>query len=84
MKFKQVTLFGASGLIGSYLLKYLLKDSEVHLINVISRKPFYLKHDKINNIIIALFLEIEFDAIGLFFFVGCTLSRGKSNKSLKI
>ena len=52
MKFNQVTLFGASGLIGSYLLKYLLKDSEVHLINIISRKPFYLKHDKINNIVI--------------------------------
>ena len=52
MKFKQVTLFGASGLIGSYLLKHLLKDSEVHLINVISRKPFYLQHDKINNIVI--------------------------------
>ena len=52
MKFKQVTLFGASGLIGSYLLKHLVKDSEVHLINVISRKPFYLQHDKINNIVI--------------------------------
>jgi len=52
MKFIQVTLFGASGLIGSYLLKHLLKDSEVHLINVISRKPFYLQHDKINNIVI--------------------------------
>ena len=52
MKFKQVTLFGATGLIGSYLLKFLLKDSDIHLINVIGRNPFHLQHDKINNIVI--------------------------------
>ena len=52
MKFKQVTLFGATGLIGSYLLEFLLKDSEIHLINVVGRNPFHLQHDKINNIVI--------------------------------
>ena len=52
MKFKQVTLFGATGLIGSYLLEFLLKDSDIHLINVVGRKPFHLQHDKINNIVI--------------------------------
>ena len=52
MKFKQVTLFGATGLIGSYLLEFLLKDSETHLINVVGRNPFHLQHDKINNIVI--------------------------------
>ena len=52
MKFKQVTLFGASGLIGSYLLEFLLKDSDIHLINVVGRNPFHLQHDKINNIVI--------------------------------
>ena len=52
MKFKQVTLFGASGLIGSYLLEFLLKDSDIHLINVVGRNPFHLEHDKINNIVI--------------------------------
>ena len=52
MKFKQVTLFGATGLIGSYLLKFLLKDSDIHLINVVGRNPFHLQHDKINNIVI--------------------------------
>ena len=52
MKFKQVTLFGATGLIGGYLLEFLLKDSEIHLINVVGRNPFHLEHDKINNIVI--------------------------------
>ena len=52
MKFKQVTLFGATGLIGSYVLEFLLKDSETHLINVVGRNPFHLQHDKINNIVI--------------------------------
>ena len=52
MKFKQVTLFGATGLIGSYLLEFLLKDSDIHLINVVGRNPFHLQHDKINNTVI--------------------------------
>ena len=52
MKFKQVTLFGATGIIGGYLLEFLLKDSEIHLINVVGRNPFHLQHDKINNIVI--------------------------------
>ena len=52
MKFKQVTLFGATGLIGGYLLEFLLKDSDIHLINLVGRKPFHLQHDKINNIVI--------------------------------
>ena len=52
MKFKQVTLFGATGLIGSSLLQFLIKDSDIHLINLVGRSPFYLQHDKINNIVI--------------------------------
>ena len=46
MKFKEVTLFGATGLIGGYLLKALLKDSTIHLINVVGRKPFHLKSER--------------------------------------
>ena len=86
MKFNQVTLFGASGLIGSYLLKYLLKDSEVHLINIISRKPFYLKHDKINNIVID-FTDLNSFSIctkksdAVFVSIGTTMAKVKGNKS---
>ena len=86
MKFNQVTLFGASGLIGSYLLKYLLKDSEVHLINIISRKPFYLKHDKINNIVID-FTDLNSFSIctkksdAVFVSIGTTMAKVNGNKS---
>ena len=86
MKFNQVTLFGASGLIGSYLLKYLLKDSEVHLINIISRKPFNLKHDKINNIVID-FTDLNSFSIctkksdAVFVSIGTTMAKVNGNKS---
>ncbi len=86
MKFNQVTLFGASGLIGSYLLKYLIKDSEVHLINIISRKPFYLKHDKINNIVID-FTDLNSFSIctkksdAVFVSIGTTMAKVNGNKS---
>jgi len=33
-------------------LEFLLKDSEIHLINIVGRNPFHLQHDKINNIVI--------------------------------
>lgn len=86
MKFKQVTLFGASGLIGSYLLKHLLKDSEVHLINVISRKPFYLQHDKINNIVIDFTDLNSFSSCikksdAVFVSIGTTMAKVNGNKS---
>ena len=86
MKFNQVTLFGASGLIGSYLLKHLLKDSEVHLINVISRKPFYLQHDKINNIVIDFTDLNSFSSCikksdAVFVSIGTTMAKVNGNKS---
>ena len=86
MKFKKVTLFGASGLIGSYLLKHLLKDSEVHLINVISRKPFYLQHDKINNIVIDFTDLNSFSSCikksdAVFVSIGTTMAKVNGNKS---
>ena len=33
-------------------MELLLKDSDIHLINVVGRNPFHLQHDKINNIVI--------------------------------
>ena len=33
-------------------MEFLLKDSDIHLINVVGRNPFHLEHDKINNIVI--------------------------------
>ena len=85
MKFKQVTLFGATGLIGGYLLEFLLKDSDIHLINLVGRKPFHLQHDKINNIVIdfedvhSISDSIEGSEI-VFVSIGTTMSKVNGNK----
>jgi uncharacterized protein YbjT (DUF2867 family) len=85
MKFKQVTLFGATGLIGGYLLEFLLKDSDIHLINLVGRKPFHLQHDKINNIIIDFqdFSSISNSISGsevVFVSIGTTMSKVNGDK----
>ena len=85
MKFKQVTLFGATGLIGGYLLKFLLKDSDIHLINLVARKPFHLQHDKINNIVIDFedFNSILSSVSGseiVFVSIGTTMSKVNGDK----
>ena len=85
MKFKQVTLFGATGLIGGYLLKFLLKDSDIHLINLVARKPFHLQHDKINNIVIDFedFSSILNSVSGseiVFVSIGTTMSKVNGDK----
>jgi uncharacterized protein YbjT (DUF2867 family) len=85
MKFKQVTLFGATGLIGGYLLEFLLKDSDIHLINLVGRKPFHLQHDKINNIVIDFedFNSILNSVSGseiVFVSIGTTMSKVNGDK----
>ena len=85
MKFKQVTLFGATGLIGGYLLKFLLKDSDIHLINLVGRKPFHLQHHKINNIVIDFedFSSILNSVSGseiVFVSIGTTMSKVNGDK----
>ena len=85
MKFKQVTLFGATGLIGSYLLEFLLKDSDIHLINVVGRNSFHLQHDKINNIVIdfedvhSISDSIEGSEV-VFVSIGTTMSKVNGDK----
>jgi uncharacterized protein YbjT (DUF2867 family) len=85
MNFKQVTLFGSTGLIGSKLLGDLLKDTDYHLVNVITRTPFYLKHDKINNIVIDFndyksILESVENSKAVFVSIGTTMAKEKGNK----
>ena len=48
MKGKEVTLFGATGLIGSSLLEILLKDDRYSKINVVTRRPFLVNNIKFN------------------------------------
>ena len=85
MKFKQVTLFGATGLIGSSLLQFLIKDSDIQLINLVGRSPFYLQHDKINNIVIDFEnLSSITDSIAgsevVFVSIGTTMSKVSGDK----
>ena len=47
MKEKQVVLFGATGLIGGYVLKFLLNDSCFDKVIVVSRKPISVTHKKL-------------------------------------
>ena len=73
------------GLIGGYLLEFLLKDSDIHLINLVGRKPFHLQHDKINNIVIdfedvhSISDSIEGSEI-VFVSIGTTMSKVNGNK----
>ena len=85
MNFKQVTLFGSTGLIGSKLLGDLLKDTDYHLVNVITRTPFYLKHDKINNIVVDFndyksILDSVENSKAVFVSIGTTMAKEKGNK----
>ena len=52
MKFEEITIFGATGLIGGLLLKLLIDDSDFERIKVVSRKPLLLNDKKIINKII--------------------------------
>ena len=47
MKDKQVTLFGASGLIGGFLIKQLIEVTSITQINVVSRRAIPYKNKKI-------------------------------------
>ena len=44
---KQVTVFGASGLVGNFLIQELLKEVSVTKINLVSRKPIPRAHEKV-------------------------------------
>ena len=47
MKLKEVTVFGATGMIGSSLLEILLNDPDCGKVNVVTRAPFSFIHKKI-------------------------------------
>ena len=52
MERKQATLFGATGLIGGYLLDIILEDPHFNHVIVVSRRPFSKKHPKMDTRII--------------------------------
>tara|TARA_B100001057_G_scaffold299076_1_gene299201 strand:+ start:51 stop:698 length:648 start_codon:yes stop_codon:yes gene_type:complete len=52
MAIKQITIFGSTGLIGGHALEFLLKDNEFKKINLVSRRPTFIKNKKIEEYII--------------------------------
>ena len=52
MKFKEVTIFGATGLIGGSLLEVLINDAGFDKVNVVTRTPFSIINKKIESHII--------------------------------
>ena len=52
MPIKQITIFGSTGLIGGHALEFLLKDNEFKKINLVSRRPTFIKNKKIEEYII--------------------------------
>ena len=52
MPIKQITIFGSTGLIGNHTLEFLLNDNEFEKINLVSRRPTFIKNKKIKKYII--------------------------------
>ena len=52
MKFKEVTIFGATGLIGGSLLEVLINDAGFDKVNVVTRTPFSIINKKIESHVI--------------------------------
>lgn len=85
MKQKSVTLIGATGLIGSHLLKILINDAEISSIKVLSRKELTYAHPKVKVAVIdfsdkeAYAAEIR-DSEIVFCAVGTTKQKTKGDK----
>jgi uncharacterized protein YbjT (DUF2867 family) len=81
----QVILFGATGLIGSQVLKFLLNDSYFKNVIAITRKPVLIKHKKlkVRHINFSNLKEIEEcikDSLVVFSTIGTTQSKVKGDK----
>ena len=85
MKTKEVTLFGANGLIGESLLFNLIRDKHFEKINVVSRKLISLKNKKV-SLHRTDFLEsnsinrIVKNSDVVFVCIGTTMNKVKGNK----
>ena len=85
MNEKQVTLFGSSGLIGGFLLHYLLADTSINTIIVVSRTPLTLEYPKVKVIQIDFSNPKEIEqavenSSRVFSCIGTTQARVKGDK----
>jgi len=87
MKEKTAIIFGATGLVGSYVLNYLLYDDRYEKIKIFTRKPLNINHSKIEETIIDI---LNFDSYSdkikgddLFCCIGTTRGKAGSKENFK-
>ena len=84
MKFKEVTIFGGTGLIGKYLLQILIDDPEIDSIDFITRRPVKINNKKVKVHIInfsnkqSIFNSIK-NGCTVFSSIGTTQARVKGD-----
>ncbi|MGC5324312.1 oxidoreductase [Brevibacillus sp. SYSU BS000544] len=85
MSLKSALLFGASGLVGSHLLQYLLRDERYYRIDIVVRTPLPLNHPKLQQHVID-FHQLEqhrelFAVDHVFCCLGTTIKKAKSREA---
>ena len=85
MKNEKVVVFGSTGLIGSYLINYLLSDPTFKQIIVVTRKPLRVSHKKLSNQIINFSSKDQIDESVkncsiVFSAIGTTKAKVQNNK----
>lgn len=85
MSLKSALLFGASGLVGSQLLQYLLQDKGYQRIDIVVRKPLTISHPKLQQHVIEfnqLARHRELFAVDhVFCCLGTTIKKAKSKEA---
>tara|TARA_B100001287_G_scaffold275897_1_gene284942 strand:+ start:193 stop:849 length:657 start_codon:yes stop_codon:yes gene_type:complete len=85
MNNKKVVVFGSSGLIGSFLINYLLSDPTFKQIVLVTRRPLSISHEKIRNQIINFSSKSQINrsiknCCIVFSAIGTTKAKVKNNK----
>tara|TARA_B100000575_G_scaffold148176_1_gene118209 strand:- start:719 stop:1381 length:663 start_codon:yes stop_codon:yes gene_type:complete len=85
MKNKKVVVFGSTGLIGSYLINYLLSDPTFKQIILVTRRPLRINNKKLINQIINFSSKEEIDdsiqnCSIVFSAIGTTKAKVQNNK----
>ncbi len=85
MNNKKVVVFGSSGLIGSYLINYLLSDTTFKQVVLVTRRPLSISHKKIRNQIINFSSTSQINnsiknCCIVFSAIGTTKAKVKNNK----
>ncbi|MBL4754801.1 MAG: NAD-dependent epimerase/dehydratase family protein [Flavobacteriales bacterium] len=79
---KSAVLFGATGLIGRFVLVELLKDKRYHKVVILSRRPLDITHEKLEQQIVdfdnLLSFKSQVEADHLYCCLGTTISKAGS------